>query len=240
MQPCVAGTVQSGTGAKHFGHARYVEAVFKAQFAFKIPAHFLIMRLRPENDFLELDFVREVVPFHFLAQQQGHGSGAAQAGGAYINQELEMHFNIARPNRDGHAAKLFTAKLKTYSGGPEPVANGYLHPVFGGKPCKLKAAGHLQRKSFRVLLGVGHYLAFSRCAGRGVQAHNLVKRHRQQRIGVAVAQIGGGGQREFADVVQSPDVPAAGDPAGGQAFPVKIAAFHHMVHSPAQTGKLIC
>ena len=66
-----------------------------------------------------------------------------------------------------------------------------------------------------------------------IRAENLDK------VAAAVAQIGGGGQREFADVVQSPDVPAAGDPAGGQAFPVKIAAFHHMVHSPAQTGKLI-
>ena len=91
--------------------------------------------------FLQVDLVGDAPLVDLLGHEQAHGGGAAEHRGLQVHQELAVQVEVARPHGDGHGPQPLHPGLEAHPRGPEAVAHGDLHPVQGGDPGHLVAAG---------------------------------------------------------------------------------------------------
>ncbi len=88
-----------------------------------------------------------------------------------------MHITVSWPHWYGHGTKAFTAKLKTDTGSPEPIAHSNLHPVFSGQACHFVTPGKHISPVFEIFLGITEHFFLPCGAGRGMDANYLFKRN---------------------------------------------------------------
>ena len=194
--------LDAGAGAIKFGHAHDIEQLHPAEKFRNLAPHGHRGALRAVDHLLQIDLVGDPPLVHLFGHQQAHGGGAAQHRALQVHQEFAVHVDVARPHRDGQGAQPLAAQLEAHPRGPDAVAHGDLHPVQGGDPGHLVAAGEEIPPVVDVLLGVADDLAFAGGAAGGVDAHDLLIGHRPEREGVAVPQVFPRGQGEFLQVVQ--------------------------------------
>ena len=92
-----------------------------------------------EDEFLYGNLILKAPTLNFLCNEQSHRCCCTEHRALHVHQHLAVNFRISRTDRDGHSAKAFTTQLKSHSGCPQTISNGYLHPVCCGKAGKLKA-----------------------------------------------------------------------------------------------------
>ena len=87
-------------------------------------------------------------------------------------------------------------------------------------------------------MGIAQHLAFAGGTGTGVDADQLLKRHRPQGKRIPVAQIGGGGEGQFAQIGQITDI-ARGEPGFFEFTAIMGGSFVGMANRPAESGQLM-
>src|SRR5208283_1709931 len=119
----VMDAVEAGTGAVELGHPRYIEYVLHAEELPDPGPHGVARPLRPEYHLLEIDLLLDPPLLHLLRHEEPHGGGAAQDGGAEIDEELTLHVEISRAHGYRHGAEALASVLEARARGPKSVAD---------------------------------------------------------------------------------------------------------------------
>ncbi|KAF5029371.1 hypothetical protein DSECCO2_649280 [anaerobic digester metagenome] len=238
MDAVVVRALDAGAWPVELSQAGDVEELGPAEELRDLLAHGAAGALGAVDDLLHGDPVGDAALVDLLGHQQGHGGRGAEDRGLEIEQELDLHVDVARPHGHGQGPDPLAAELESHARGPHAVAHGDLHAVQGRDAGRLVAAGEHGDPVVEVLLGVAQDLALARGAGAGVHAHELLEGHALQGKGVAVAQVLGGGEGQAAQVVQALDG-VGGDAGGLELGAICGRTLVGVAHGPLESFELV-
>ena len=113
--------------------------------------------------------------------------------------------------------------MRAKAAGEQAVAVGNVDFVLRRAARRAQGAGDDVGPGINIVLRVAHHRRLAGGSRRGVDAHNLLHRHRKGIEGVVIAQILLGGAREFAQVAQLMEIVRM------HSGRVKLAAVHRNV-----------
>ncbi len=141
-----------------------------------------------------------------LGQVERVGGGAGQHGGAKILHDHDLTLGVAAGDRDHRGPQLLGAVMGPQAAGKQAVAVGIMDDVTPMGAGRHKGAGHQVGPGADILLGVAHHGRLAGGAARCVNPDDLFQRRSKQAIGVGVAHILLGGERQPLQVVQTGDI----------------------------------
>ena len=237
-------------GAVDLGEA--VDVVeLHAELAGDALAHLLAPALAADEALGEGELVADALLGDALGKQKGVARGGAQHRGLQVDHHAQLLFGVARAHGDGHGAKALGAELEADARGPQAVAGRDVDAVELGAADRLVAAGEHLGPVVDVLLGVGDDDGCAGGAARGVDAHDLLVRHRLDAQRVRLAQIGllGEGKALEAllvgdlgdvDVGELPRVERAALLDGGELLQDRVELERLHLHGGPFLSRLVC
>ena len=147
--------------------------------------------------------------------------------------EVGDHPNLAlgEPARRRHhsAAELFSAGVEAKAAGEEPVAVGDVHHVAGARAGGAQAAGDQAGPRVEIVPRVAHDGGNAGGAARGMDADDLLARHRKHVEGVVEAEVVLHGEREPGEVVEGREISRA---HGTRLVETPLVVRHVVVGAP--------
>ena len=224
--------------AVHLGEAVNVVQL-DAELVRDAAAHLVAPALAADDALSQVDFVADAALFDLLGQQQRVGRRGAEHRALHVLHHAQLLIRVAGAHRDDHRAELLRAVLEADARGPQAVSGRHLDTVARRDARHLVAALEELGPVLDVLLRVGDD---DRRAGRargGVDAHDLLLRHRGDAERIRVAQLFLVRERQLlkirlvadhVDAVEFLLVEAAGqrlEAAHLALDPVELFLFHH-------------
>ena len=116
----------------------------------------------------------------------------------------ELHLALGLSATKGHhsEAQFFCAIVGTQTTGEQTIAIADMHHVASLCPACTNTARHHRGPSVNVTLGIAHHGGFAGGATGSMNARTSSAWHCKHAIGIAVAQIGFGGERKLGQVGQ--------------------------------------
>ena len=225
----VADELAGHARAHDLGQAIHVDRV-DAQHALDLGAHLVGPRLGAEHAQPQRGRGRvEPHALHRVGQRQHVGRRGHDHRGAELLDELDLLLGVAAAHRDHRGAERLAAVVGAEAAGEEAVAVGVEDDVLAARAGHAQRARHDRGPALDVALGVADHGGTAGGAGRGVHTHHLGHRHREEAVGVVVAQVLLGGEGEPRQVGQALEVgrPHAGGLEG-------VAVVRHVVVSMLQ------
>ena len=120
----------------------------------------------------------------------------------------QLHLPLGHSARDRHhrATKPLRPAMRAQAAGEQAVAIGHMHHHPRTPTRRPDRARHQIGPHLQIRLGVAHHHRLARGAGGGVDARNLLPRHREHAERIGVAQVGLHREREFRHVRQLPEI----------------------------------
>ena len=179
----------------------------------------------------------ETLPLHLVGDRQHVARRHHDDLGLEVGDELHLALGHAAAERNHREAEALGPVVRAESAGEQAVAVGHVHLVARARARGAHRARHDVRPGVDVLRGVADHRGLAGGARGGVDAHDLVHRHREHAEGIGLAQVGLGGERELRQVGERAAV--AGFNAGGVEF---LPEARHVVvrvrERPAQALEL--
>ena len=158
--------------------------------------------------------------------------------GLEVLNQLDLFFGLPAGHRNHRAAQAFSTVMGAQAAGEQAIAIGNLHLVAASAACRTDGASDDIGPGVDVILGVADHGRFACGAAGGMQAHNVLRRHGEHAVGVVVAQVGLGGERQFRQVVQRLDVVRVHAQCI-EALPVQRHVGVGVFQTPAQALELV-
>ena len=163
------------------------------------------------------------LPLQFFNQVQAVGGRDHNHIRLKIADQLRLFFRLAAGHRDHRGPQTLRAVVRAKAAGKQAVAVGDVDFIFCRAAGGAQGAGDDIGPGIDIILRVAHHRRFAGGPGRGVDAHNLLHRHRKGIERVVIAQILFGGARELAQVAQFVEIVRM------HPRRVKLAAVHRNV-----------
>ena len=177
-----------------------------AELIFDVMAHFIAPGLGAEDACLELDFIAQPLLVNGFRQILRIRRRAAQNGGFQIDHELQLTLGIARRHGQRQTAYLAGTAVQTKAAREQAVAIGYLNDVFSGAAGSNDGARAAVFPQVDVGLRIESNHTTAGGAGGGVDTYAVSQRSTEQTIGIRIAQVGFGQERQLVQIVYALDV----------------------------------
>ena len=155
-----------------------------------------------------------------LRQVERIGGRAAEHRAAEVLERDELALGEAAGHGDDGGTHRLRAVVEAQAPGEETVAVGVLHDVAGTHAAGPERPAHHFRPDVQVAARVRDHGRLAGGPGGGVDAHDLVHRHREQPERIGVAEVRLRRERQPAEIVERPDV-SRPDLGGREALPVE-------------------
>ena len=120
--------------------------------------------------------------------------------GLEIDDQLHLALGHAARHRNRRAAELLGAVVHAEAAGEQPVAERLVHLHAAPAAARVDAARADIGPGLDVALRVADHGRLAGGAGRRMDAHDLVHRHREHAVGIIRAQVVLGGERKLAQI----------------------------------------
>ncbi len=131
-----------------------------------------------------------------FGHEQRIGGGAGQHRRAEILHDHDLALGVAAGDRNDRGSQSFGAVMGTQAAGKQAVAVGVVDDVTLVGAGRNKRARHQLGPDVDILLGIADHGRFAGRAAGGMDADDLLHRRGKQAIGVGIAHILLGGERE--------------------------------------------
>ena len=176
-------------------------------------------RLRPEDADLERGLARVEALRPELVENGEHvGRRHHDDVGLEVLDQLDLSLGHAAGDRDRGAAEPLRAVMGAEAAGEEAVAVGDMHLHAGPAARGANRARHQVRPDVDIARRVADDRRLAGGAGGGVDAHDLLARHREHAERVVLAQILLRGEGEFPKVRQLLEILRVDAPAASNFF----------------------
>ena len=184
-------------GPDHLGQAVDVDRMH-VEGLLDLGAHRVGPRLGAEDADLQRRFRRiDALRAEFVEDRQHVARRHGDHLGLEIDDQLHLALGHAARHRNRRAAELFGAVVQAEPAGEQPVAERHMHLHAAPAAARIDAARADVGPGLDVARRVADHGRLAGGAGRRMDAHDLVHRHREHAVGKIRPQVVLGGEREI-------------------------------------------
>ncbi len=179
-----------------------------AQARLDLPSHFVGPGFGAEQADAQTGAVRlDALARQFVGDGQRIGRRGHQHGGLEVHDHLHLLLGLAARHRNHGRAETFDAVMRAEPAGEQAVAVGIEDDVVGGRAGRAQRARHHRRPHGDIAFGIADHCGLAGGAGRSMHPNDIPHRHGEHPVGIVLAQVGLGGEREFGQIGQRFQIP---------------------------------